>query len=172
MRWEAGEPTGAANGRLGSSAHHRRWVLAFCLWVAFVWGHSLVQGPQSSLESSRVVALVAPLLNALGISGEAAMSFAVRKTAHFLEYTVLGALSVPALLLPAREGRYPRWLDPLVVVLVPAADETIQRFVPGRESSPRDVLIDLCGAAAGTLIALLVSRQRARRRARDTASQS
>lgn len=172
MRWEAGEPTGAANGRLGSSAHHRRWVLAFCLWVAFVWGHSLVQGPQSSLESSRVVALVAPLLNALGISGEAAMSFAVRKTAHFLEYTVLGVLSVPALLLPAREGRYPRWLDPLVVVLVPAADETIQRFVPGRESSPRDVLIDLCGAAAGTLIALLVSRQRARRRARDTASQS
>ena len=172
IRRPVGEPTSSANERLGSSAHHRRWVLAFCLWVAFVWGHSLVQGPQSSLESSRVVALVAPLLNALGISGEAAMSFAVRKTAHFLEYTVLGVLSVPALLLPAREGRYPRWLDPLVVVLVPAADETIQRFVPGRESSPRDVLIDLCGAAAGTLIALLVSRQRARRRARDTASQS
>lgn len=164
IRRQVGEPTGAANGRLGSSAHHRRWVLAFCLWVAFVWGHSLVQGPQSSLESSRVVALVAPLLNALGISGEAAMSFAVRKTAHFLEYTVLGALSVPAFVRPACEGKLPRWLGPLVVALVPVADETIQRFVPGRESSPRDVLIDLCGAATGTLVALLVSRHGAQRR--------
>ena len=165
MREGMGESSRSACGRLGTSTHHKRWVLVFCLWVVFVWGHSLVQGPESSLESSRVVAIVAPLLNALGITGEAAMSFAVRKTAHFLEYAVLGALSVPAFLVPAREGKLPRWLGPLVVALVPVADETIQRFVPGRESSPRDVLIDLCGAATGTLVALFVSRHRAQRRA-------
>ena len=162
MRRKSGESTVSKDGRLGTSAHHRMWVLVFCRWVAFVWGHSLVQGPQSSLESSRVVAVVAPLLNALGITGEAAMSFAVRKTAHFLEYAVLGVLAVPTFLVPAREGRLPRWLGPLVVILVPMADETIQRFVPGRESSPRDVLIDLCGAAAGTFVAILVTRGRRR----------
>ena len=124
MRRKLGESTVSKDGRLGTSAHHRMWVLVFCLWVAFVWGHSLVQGPQSSLESSRVVAVVAPLLNALGITGEAAMSFAVRKTAHFLEYAVLGVLAVPTFLVPAREGRLPRWLGPLVVILVPMADET------------------------------------------------
>lgn len=160
MREGMGESSRSAYGRLGTSSHHKRWVLVFCLWVAFVWGHSLVQGPESSLESSRVVAIVAPLLNALGVTGEAAMSFAVRKTAHFLEYAVLGALGVPAFLLPAREGRFPRWLGPLVVALIPVADETIQRFVPGRESSPRDVLIDLCGAAVGTLVVSLILRHR------------
>lgn len=164
MRRKSEESTVSRDGRLGTSTHHKRWVLVFCLWVAFVWGHSLVQGPQSSLESSRVVAVVAPLLNALGITGEADMSFAVRKAAHFLEYAVLGMLAVPTFALPAREGRLPRWLWPLVVVLIPVADETIQRFVPGRESSPRDVLIDLCGAAFGTLVVLLVSRHRVARR--------
>ena len=61
MRRKSGESTVSKDGRLGTSTHHRTWVLVFCLWVAFVWGHSLVQGPQSSLESSRVVAVVAPL---------------------------------------------------------------------------------------------------------------
>ena len=167
MRRKSGESTVSKDGRLGASTHHKRWVLVFCLWVAFVWGHSLVQGPQSSLESSRVVAVVAPLLNALGITGEAAMSFVVRKTAHFLEYAVLGMLAVPTFLVPAREGRLPRWLGPLVAALIPVADETIQRFVPGRESSPRDVLIDLCGAAFGMLVVLLVSHGRASHRTKD-----
>ena len=170
MREGMGESSRSAHGRLGTSAHHKGWVLAFFLWVAFVWGHSLVKGPESSLESSRVVAIVAPLLNALGITGEAAMSFAVRKTAHFLEYAVLGALGVPAFLRPAQKGRLPHWLGPLVVALIPVADETIQRFVPGRESSPRDVLIDLCGAAVGTLVVILVSRVRESRRTEVSSS--
>ena len=88
----------------------------------------------------------------------------MRKTAHFLEYAVLGVLAVPTFLVPASR-RLPRWLGPLVVILVPMADETIQRFVPGRESSPRDVLIDLCGAAAGTFVAILVTRGEASRAA-------
>lgn len=95
------------------------------------------------------------------------MSFAVRKTAHFLEYAVLGMLAVPTFLVPARKGRLPRWLGPLVVALIPVADETIQRFVPGRESSPRDVLIDLCGAAFGMLVVHLVSHGRASHRTKD-----
>ena len=37
---------------------HPKWAVAFACWVTFIWGHSLVQGPQSSLESGMVVALV------------------------------------------------------------------------------------------------------------------
>ncbi|MCH3947584.1 MAG: VanZ family protein [Olsenella sp.] len=165
MREGMGKSSRSKDARLGTSTHHRRWVLVFFLWMAFVWGHSLVQGPASSLESSRVAAILAPLLNALGITGESAVTFAVRKTAHFLEYAVLGALGVPAFIRPAREGIVPRWLGPLVVALVPVADETIQRFVPGRESSPRDVLIDLCGAVVGTLVMGLVLRHKSSKHA-------
>ncbi|MCR5392866.1 MAG: VanZ family protein [Olsenella sp.] len=172
MRRRTEESLDSVDGRLGTSAHQRWWALAFCLWIAFIWGHSIVQGPESSLESSRVVAIVAPLLKAIGITGESAMTFAVRKTAHFLEYAVLGVLGFPAFLPQAREGRLPRWLGPLVVALIPVADETIQRFVPGRESSPRDVLIDLCGAAVGALLALLVSRCTSARRASDSSSRT
>ncbi|WP_130811926.1 VanZ family protein [Olsenella sp. Marseille-P4559] len=164
MRDGMGESSDSAKERLGSSARHRWWALGFCLWVAFIWGHSLVQGPQSSAESAGVVAQVTPLLNALGITSEHAMTLAVRKTAHFLEYAVLGALAVPTLGLPARGGRAPRWLGPVAVALIPVVDETIQHFVPGREPSPCDVLIDLCGIAAGALVALLASRRRADRR--------
>ena len=41
-------------------------------------------------------------------------------------------------------------------------DETIQRFVPGREGQLRDVCIDLAGIAFGLLVFWVVSRHRAR----------
>ena len=48
---------------------------------------------------------------------------------------------------------------------VPCIDETIQRFIPGRQSALRDVVIDLAGAACGLLIASMVQHRRAAKRA-------
>lgn len=134
--------------------------LAAFLWVLVIWGHSLMAGNASSAESGMVVMLVKPLLEACGVHEAAMQSFIVRKCGHFTEYLVLGLLSVHAW--------RPDWhrctghLASLVlfIVAVPFIDETIQRFVPGRQSALRDVLIDLAGSALGLLIASLVQRRK------------
>ena len=141
-----------------------RWAVAFGLWVAFVWGHSLIQGSASSLESGMVVSLLRPLFEAAGVTDVDLMTLVVRKCAHFSEYAVLGVLAHGLFRARRREtGERPLSVV-LLAVLVPVADECLQLFVPGRSGQPTDVLIDLAGLAAGALLALLVLRARVRRR--------
>lgn len=140
-----------------------RWTVAFCCWVLLIWGHSLVQGPQSSLESGMVVALVRPVFEALGVTDANLMTLVVRKGAHFSEYAVLGVLARE--LFSARLGERGRAPFPaaFLVALVPVCDECLQLLVPGRSGQPTDVLIDLAGLCCGALLATAVSALRRRR---------
>lgn len=138
--------------------HSRAWAVALALWVGFIWCHSLIQGPESALESGRVVALLRPVFEAVGILDVDVMTFVVRKCAHFSEYAVLGVMATGLWRsLPTRR-RPPAWLMALGISLVPVADECIQLFVPGRTGALRDVLIDLSGAATGLLCFLAAAR--------------
>ena len=142
------------------------WAVALALWIAFIWGHSLVQGPQSSAESGAVVGLLRPLFEAVGVADTDVMSLVVRKCAHFSEYAVLGAISRGLLVARRAESGRPALPAGLLVALVPAIDESIQLFVPGRSGSPVDVCIDLAGVVAGSALSWALSRQLARSRAR------
>ena len=95
-----------------------------------------------------------------GLSDEAVgkVVFAVRKAAHVSEYAVLALLSWRARRKPVRHQKRPwRWSEAgfalVVAVLFAATDEWHQTFVPTREGSPRDVLID-AGGATLALVAL------------------
>ena len=76
------------------------------------------------------------------------MSFLVRKAGHFLEYALFGVLlgSTPG------EGRT-GWRQVVPGVIAPSADETLQRFVPGRSGQFSDVALDCAGVAFGMLVA-------------------
>jgi VanZ family protein len=88
----------------------------------------------------------------------------IRKTAHAVEYAILGILlwrvvrSAAALAShrPARHFRF----SLLLAALYAATDETHQIFVPGREAAVRDVLLDTCGAALGLMVAWSVAHMR------------
>lgn len=155
--------------RLASSRRTLAWGAALLVWVAFVWGHSLVGGVASSAESGRVVALLRPVFEALGVTDADLMTFVVRKCAHFSEYAVLGAIATRFWTLVASEAepglrRRVLLAGGALTALVPCLDETIQLFVPGRCGSARDVLIDLCGAVTGALICRLVLGRKSRER--------
>lgn len=140
----------------------RRWAAAFVVWVAVIWGNSLVQGPQSSLESGAVVQIVRPLFEAVGVFDVSLMGIIVRKCAHFSEYAVLGVLSRGLFATLRRERGLRAWPRAALVGLVSVADECLQLMVPGRTGLPTDVLIDLTGLAAGALLAHLAGRLRHR----------
>ena len=138
------------------------WAAAFACWIAFVWGHSLIQGPQSSLESGMVVTLLRPLFEVVGVKDVDLMAFLVRKAAHFSEYAILGVLA-RGLFGSLHAERSVRPLPVgLLVALVPVVDECIQLFVPGRSGRVEDVLIDLAGVSVGVLAGMAASRLRRR----------
>ncbi|WP_321971464.1 VanZ family protein [Paratractidigestivibacter sp.] len=147
--------------RLGSPAF--RWGVFLALWCCFIWGHSLIQGPQSSSESGFVYSLLRPLFDSLGLADGDICTFIIRKTAHFSEYAILGAGVLNFAKSLYREGRATAGALLRILfafALVPVADETLQLFVPGRSGAVRDVCIDLTGYATGMIIATVVVKLR------------
>ena len=145
-----------------------KYWLPVLLWMGVVFSFS---GDSSSFQhSSRVVR---PILLWLfpHLSDEAihAAVLLVRKCAHVTEYGILGWLLWRALRRPARNDPRP-WAWPvagcalLLAALYAATDEFHQAFVPTREASVVDVLIDAAGAALGLLLLWGIHSRRSRRK--------
>jgi VanZ family protein len=91
------------------------------------------------------------------------LHFVVRKTAHFVEYAVLGALAWRVVHFDPAFGSFsPRRQHGFALLLClfyASTDEFHQSFVPSREAAVRDVLLDTCGSGFG-LVATLGFRKR------------
>ena len=88
------------------------------------------------------------------------LSFAVRKTAHFTEFALLGfsLMLHISLLQKKRPLRYAPWWAAGIGALYAASDEAHQFFVGGRAPSFMDVGIDSLGVLFGLGLLLLVKR--------------
>lgn len=83
--------------------------------------------------------------------------FLVRKTAHFTEYAILGALFyLNFIQFPRLNRHFKKILLPILFsFLYACTDEIHQIFVPGRSAQFRDILIDTLGASFGAIITYL-----------------
>ena len=114
--------------------------------LTFIWGNSLLPGELSGAFSDWVKELLSGLLPWMGPgSGGTGL---LRKLAHFTEFAMLG------MLLRWFWGMLQKGALPALGCgfLAACLDETIQRFVPDRGPSLRDVGIDTCGVAVGILL--------------------
>ena len=114
--------------------------------LVFIWGNSMLPGEISGAFSDWVKSLLARLFSG---SGQPRVGGGMlRKIAHFTEFAALGIL-LAWLHGMLRKGK----LQPFLWgVLAAAADETIQRFVPDRGPSIRDVCIDASGVLMGMIL--------------------
>ena len=119
--------------------------------IAFIWGNSLLPAEISAAFSSWVKDLLLFFLP----DGEPAPvqgTGLLRKIAHVLEFTSLGALWCWYLLM----GRRKPALAYFPGVCTACIDEAIQCFVPGRGPRVTDVMIDLGGFSLGIGVILLI----------------
>ena len=130
-----------------------KWKLVLALavtvlWLWFIYSRSLSDGDASHDESSAVLEWLRRYLPFVTMT-------MVRKAAHVFEFGVLGVLLYLDWRLLGRSAA----LVPLGAGLVfAAADEFLQTFVPARSGEVLDVLIDLCGVAAGVGAGLLLRK--------------
>ena len=120
-------------------------ILLVCNLI-FIWGNSLLPGEVSGAFSNWVKAVLVQLFS--GDPNLSAGGGLLRKVAHFTEFAALGACLA--------------WLHGMLQmgalrpffwgVLAAAVDETIQRFVPDRGPSIRDVCIDSAGVLTGIIL--------------------
>lgn len=96
------------------------------------------------------------------------IQFAVRKGGHLTEYAILAALVGRALCRPRADAARPwSWKPAGLALLVAAAyaatDEFHQSFVPSRDASLLDVLLDTVGGGIGLALAGAIRHWRKRR---------
>lgn len=128
----------------------RRFLRALCLLclmvcIFFTFANSL----QAEQESDRRSGEVTSAFSHLGLDIDYDL---VRKAAHFLEFALLGFLSLCCLrVLTPHLEKHVSW--PLLLGLVVALiDESIQLFVPGRAGIVPDIWVDFGGVIAGILL--------------------
>ena len=141
-------------------------LLLFSLLTILVTGYilsnSMKNAEESHAQSNAVMEVVEPVLapvirqeteEATEEATVRKLSFLVRKSAHFIEYTALGICvgGFSAALFAVKKRRIPA-LPVGMCVLVACCDEYIQSFV-GRTSSIKDVALDLTGSLFGLLLA-------------------
>jgi VanZ family protein len=115
-------------------------------------------GAGSFQNSSRILApLLHWLFPAMPQPDVNRIVFLIRKCAHMTEYAILALVVWRAIRKPIRNDPRPwSWGQALAVALLvllyASSDEFHQRFVPGRDASLRDVMLDTIGGVLGLLI--------------------
>ncbi len=80
--------------------------------------------------------------------GRISLHLIIRKLAHFYNFFIVGAL-LGAMHINIRENCKRALLWATFGLLIGIADETLQRFVPGRSSEIGDVVVDFSGVLFG-----------------------
>lgn len=126
------------------------------VWIGVIF---FLSSPNGSAANTSLI--IGPLLHFFvpNISGETEefVHMLVRKSAHFTEYGILALLGIRAFTASNGIVYKMRWVLPLAIVAAVASmDEFNQSFEPSRTSSPWDVLLDITGGAAATLLCFSV----------------
>lgn len=146
----------------------RRLLVAWGLFVAFSGVVLFLGGAR--FDAAETSGILAPLLQWLfpdwSASDRYLLHLKVRKSAHLIEYAVLGLLALRATFVTFQTAiARIAAVALLLAAAVATTDEARQAFLENRTGSWRDVVLDVTGAGAAVGLALLLRRLRRSRSA-------
>lgn len=125
----------------------------------FIFHNSLQSPDESNARSDKITGVAESIIDfVFGEDNDIDTNYIVRKTAHFIEFFVLG-ICFAGLCMVVKFYYGKDWMPYsfFSVLLVAVMDEYIQSFT-GRTSSVSDVWIDLAGALCGIFAAIVLRR--------------
>lgn len=133
------------------------FLLCSLLVLIFIFSNSMEDTPTSKSKSDAVYALIAPVLDE--VFGVQITRNMIRKTAHIVEFGVLGLMTSYIFLTFCKKSRYgmPLLGTLFIGLLAALADETIQIYTE-RGAQVTDVWIDFIGVVIGALLGLFISK--------------
>jgi VanZ family protein len=139
-----------------------KYWLPLVLWMALIFSASTGLGrPENT--SRFIVPILRWLDPNMPEERIEKIHYAVRKTAHFVEYAVLGLLLWRFVYYNPALGTAQHWsfaLALLLAALYASSDEFHQSFVAGRHASVYDVMLDTTGAGFALAALWMVRRLR------------
>lgn len=143
-------------------------LTAVCAAVtSWIFWNSSLSADDSTDQSSPITDALNNFLRSLNIPLTLDEN-AVRKTAHFTEYAILGALLAVTVYLYVKEKRHKRGLTAAFALpigaVVAVCDELIQTASAGRSCEVRDMFIDFSGILFSTLIVIGIISLREKRK--------
>ncbi|MBR4909734.1 MAG: VanZ family protein [Clostridia bacterium] len=141
------------------------------IWMSIIFFFSSQPAAASNNTSGgiveKVAAAVYPSYDKLNDAQKASvisnMSGAVRKSAHFFEYAVLGALIyIFVSTFKGLSGTYHLIISLVSGLLYAISDEVHQLFVEGRSCGFTDVMIDFAGVLIAAVVCYLISLRRSK----------
>lgn len=144
------------------------------LWIGMVFGFSAQTADTSSHMSGGICRSIAAFLwedfpslpEARQEAIVESLQFLVRKTAHFLEYALGGALALGFFMTFSLSRKGQALAAMLFVAVNAAIDEGHQLFVDGRAMQITDVILDTLGGLCAVSVICLCFTLRERRRQR------
>ena len=142
-------------------------VVLLIIWMIMIFNLSAENAKTSSKTSGvivdKIISLIVPDYEELNAEEQLKVrdnfQFAIRKTAHFTIYGILGIYAFLSIATYKNIHIIYRLISPALVCLAYSiSDELHQRLVPGRSGELRDVLIDFCGSLLGIAAIFLITR--------------
>ena len=139
--------------------------LLLVLHMVIIFGLSNQNAEESSGTSGRiiraVVGFVIPDFDEMQPEKQneivASLQFIVRKSAHFVSYSILGVLSFLNVATINKLSLLHKFLISLgFSIIYSITDEIHQLYIPGRSGEIRDVCIDSLGALTGIALCILI----------------
>ena len=132
------------------------FIIAAIAVTIFIFSNSLMDADQSTVQSDVVVDMVVEAATSVGIPIKRFVAeHIVRKSAHILEFAAQGFFVTLCF-----GSSFKRRLASVAPIgfITACIDESIQLFSNGRAAMVQDIFIDLAGAMAGFLLAMLLVR--------------
>ncbi len=127
------------------------YSLLLIAWLTFIFCNSASNGLESTEQSNRVVEFLQKLCDIIAPEVSVDVHL-VRKTAHFCEFFLLGAMYYFGSFF-IKKCRVSLFFHSLSLSLFSAfVDETIQIFSIGRSAQIEDMWIDFCGSLLAHII--------------------
>lgn len=138
------------------------WWVLILIWCALIFSQSAKPAIESSKESGAIVTFANNvIMSVTGVDKPVVTEVVVRKSAHFMEYFIMGVLLFKGL---CRKDKLAASMIISILsgALYAASDEFHQYFVPGRAMR----LLDFCIDSLAVVIAVLVMYGWSKRKAR------
>ena len=133
------------------------YLIMLVLWISFIFGNSLLNGPSSSSISGGISGFIYDILTKMHINIDInTLHTLIRKLAHVSEYFILGIIVILNVYQYLKEPKYYILFSIGISLLISIIDETIQTFVEGRSGNIIDIGIDSIGYLLSILIMAII----------------